>query len=547
MSSLSRGGRALVCAPLPPEYDRESGSRRIYHTIAFLLDAGWRVAFVCENALGDSRHLRHLRQLGVPTYVGFGERTQELIEAGSFDLAVFAFWQLANNHADLVRRLSPGTRIVVDSVDLHWLRKARQAFGEGADAAGQLNGEFAQELVGEISTYARGDAVLTVSAREAELIHEITGTAGLAWAVPDWDDTPPSPLPFESRQGIVFIGNFRHPPNLDAVQFLCDEILPRLPRKLREAHPLRIVGNGLDARVEAAVAGCRGVQMVGWVPSITPYLHVARAALVPLRYGAGTKRKLIQALLARTPAVSTPIGAEGLNLVAGRHLMVAGEAAAFARHLERVLTEEKLWEELASRGRRQMIRLHGRAPVHARMHEIFAGVLERPRRIPRSGPSKHDIRSRAIEAVRKAVATALPTGSAVLVVSRGDPELVRLPEREGRHFPSTPDGRYAGFHPADSAAALKELESRRGNAQYLLIPASSFWWLDYYREFADVLNTRYERVWSDEDCVIFRLSSLPPASVTVKRARGETAPPQAPAVRGNGRAKQPQPHREWVQ
>ena len=545
MSVLAKGGRALVCAPLPPEYDQESGSRRIYHTIAFLLDAGWRVAFVCENAPANSRHLRHLRQLGVPTYIGFGERTQELIEAGCFDLAIFAFWQLANQHADHVRRLSPGTRIVVDSVDLHWLRKARQAFGDGADASGQLDGDFARELAGEISTYARADAVLTVSTREAELIHEITGTTDLAWAVPDWDDTPPSLIPFEERRGLVFVGNFRHAPNLDAVRYLCDEILPRVPKKLREAHPLRIVGNGLDSKVEAAVAGCSSVELVGWVPSVAPYLHVARAAVVPLRYGAGTKRKLIQALLARTPAVSTPIGAEGLNLVNGRHLMVAGDAASFAKALERVLTGATLWEELANRGRRQMLRRHGPEPVHARMHEIFGGALKRPRRNPRIAASKPDTRTQSIEAVRRAVTTATPTGSAVLVVSRGDPELVRLAERTGRHFPSTADGRYAGFHPADSRAALQELERRLDDAQYLLIPASSFWWLDYYREFADVLNTRYERIWSDADCVIFRLSAKRVVATTPKRLRGVVAP-TASVVRGNGHSKHVQNGREGV-
>jgi hypothetical protein len=121
-------------------------------------------------------------------------------------------------------------------------------------------------------------------------------------------------------------------------------------------------------------------------------------------------------------------------------------------------------------------------------------------------------------------------------VSRGDPELVRLPERTGRHFPSTPDGRYAGFHPADSKGALQELERQLGNAQYLLFPSSSFWWLDYYREFADVLNTRYERVWSDADCVIFRLSAPRSTTLTVKRLR-EVAAPLPPVVRENGRAK----------
>jgi glycosyltransferase involved in cell wall biosynthesis len=488
--------------------------------VDFLLEAGWRVAFVCENSPPDSRHLRHLRQRRVATYVGFGARTQELVEGGSFDLALFAFWQLADRHADLVRRLSPGTRIVVDSVDLHWLRKARRAFGSGAGAVGRLDGDFAQELVGEMNTYARADAVLTVSAKEADLIHDMMGTAGLAWAVPDWDDTPPSPIPFESRQGIVFVGNFRHSPNLDAVQFLCSEILPLLPRRLRAAHPLRIVGNGLDSRVEAAVAGCGAVQLVGWVPSLTPYLHAARAAVVPLRYGAGTKRKLIQALLARTPAVSTPVGAEGLDLIPDRHLTVAGDARAFARSLERVVTDVELWNGLAGRGRRHMLRVHGREPVRARMREIFEGILERPQRSPASGSRPPDTRSGAVTAVRRAVTTALPAGATVLVVSRGDPELVRLPDHEGRHFPSTPDGRYAGFHPADSVAALQELEGRLGEAQYLVIPESSFWWLDYYREFAEVLNTRHERVWSDTDCLIFRLLAPPPASaIGVDRSR----------------------------
>ena len=115
---------------------------------------------------------------------------------------------------------------------------------------------------------------------------------------------------------MLFVGNFRHLPNLDAVEFLCGEILPLLPRAARGA-PLSIVGNGLDGKVEAAVGGARSVRLVGWVPSLTPYLHAARAAVVPLRYGAGTKRKVIQALLARTPAVSTPVGAEGIDVEHG--------------------------------------------------------------------------------------------------------------------------------------------------------------------------------------------------------------------------------------
>ena len=68
------------------------------------------------------------------------------------------------------------------------------------------------------------------------------------------------------------------------------------------------------------------------------------------------------------------------------------------------------------------------------------------------------------------------------------------------------------------------------------LPSAAFWWLDYYREFADVLNTRYERVWSDADCVIIRLSAKRAVAATPKRLRGVVAPPTSVA-RGNGHSK----------
>jgi hypothetical protein len=105
------------------------------------------------------------------------------------------------------------------------------------------------------------------------------------------------------------------------------------------------------------------------------------------------------------------------------------------------------------------------------------------------------------------VRDAVPAGSTVLVVSRGDDELIRLGNREGWHFPRHPDGRYAGFHPADSVAAIKHLEElRERGAQYLVFPASARWWLDYYEGFAEHLNSRYTVVADDEwICTIYAL------------------------------------------
>lgn len=105
------------------------------------------------------------------------------------------------------------------------------------------------------------------------------------------------------------------------------------------------------------------------------------------------------------------------------------------------------------------------------------------------------------------VASVAPRGATVLVVSKGDPELLRLSGRRGWHFPRGEGGQWAGYHPSDSRAAIEHLEAQRAEgADYLLLPAAAFWWLEYYAEFAAHLDARYHRVWEDDRCIVYRLS-----------------------------------------
>jgi GT2 family glycosyltransferase len=110
-----------------------------------------------------------------------------------------------------------------------------------------------------------------------------------------------------------------------------------------------------------------------------------------------------------------------------------------------------------------------------------------------------------VEAVRKAVAQTVPAGAVVLVVSRGDRELLRLDKRTGWHFPRESDGRYSGYHPADAKDAIVHLEELRASgAGYLVFPSASAWWLDHYDDFTDYLEERYKRI-EAEGCAIFQL------------------------------------------
>src|SRR5256885_4110447 len=103
--------RVLIAAPLMPEFDRESGSQRIFDTIMLLQEAGWAVSFVAENGRGGERYARLLQQRGVAVYEGFGERIERLLTRGGVDLGIFAFLHLAQAQMHLILRLLPGTRI----------------------------------------------------------------------------------------------------------------------------------------------------------------------------------------------------------------------------------------------------------------------------------------------------------------------------------------------------------------------------------------------------------------------------------------------------
>jgi len=114
---------------------------------------------------------------------------------------------------------------------------------------------------------------------------------------------------------------------------------------------------------------------------------------------------------------------------------------------------------------------------------------------------------RLVDRVCAAVAETVPAGAAVLVISRGDRELVRLEEREARHFPQGADGGYLGHHPRDSEDAIARLEDlRERGAEYLVLPSTAYWWLEHYTSFAEHLRSRYP-VTDLGICSIYRLGA----------------------------------------
>lgn len=355
----------VVHGDVPPP-DRDACSLRLFRVVELLAAEGHRVTFLARGGFGQERNSAMLLRMGVAEVIPFDiERFAEfrpqtgvryniapidleaLLRRGRFDVAWLSLYDVAEQYTPLLRELSPATRIVVDSTDVHWVREHRGALLDG-DARAISAAERTRER--ERAVYAAADALVAVSDVDADAMRELApdvpvGVVSLVHSFPSVSADP------EGREGLLFVGNFHHIPNVDAVTDFCASTWPLVRRRLPGVQ-LTLVGTGPPAEVQALAAP--DVAVTGWVPSVDPYLDRARISIAPLRYGAGVKGKIGEAIAAGVPVVTTTIGAEGMGFVDGEHVLVADEPEAFADAIVRLYHDEDLWRRLASQ-----------APVHA--------------------------------------------------------------------------------------------------------------------------------------------------------------------------------------
>jgi glycosyltransferase involved in cell wall biosynthesis len=497
---------ALVTHIRMPALDRDAGSQLVDHTIRFLLDGGWRVTFLAkeEADVAERRHAERLRRIGVATYAGFAW-VERLLGSASFDLALISYWEPAATLVPLVRRLSPRTRVVVNTVDLHFLRDARRSLARQV----ALDGAFGTTATKELNAYRQADALLAVSDKERNLLADFFGDR--VFTLPLVHDVERSPHPLEDRRGMVFVGNFRHLPNYEAVEFLCRDILPLLDAPLLDRQPLTVLGNRLERARLAIDPGTPGVNLVGWVPSVLPYLHRARLAVVPLLHGAGVKGKVVEPIMGYTPVVTTPIGAEGLDLVQGEHALIGSDAADLATGITRLLTDDDLWRRLAGQGADHVDARLRPEVVAPRFHEIVERVMARPvRGDVDPGGSMGSGRAASERAMADRIRTIAAPGDVVLVPVSSDGTVPDLAPQRAWPFPEARDGE-SGYEPVDGNAAVNHLESQRQRgARWFALPSAVSSWRHRYPELLDHLETHHRRLHHDEHLALYDLDGHRP-------------------------------------
>jgi glycosyltransferase involved in cell wall biosynthesis len=185
---------------------------------------------------------------------------------------------------------------------------------------------------------------------------------------------------------ILFLANFRHPPNVDAARWLAEEILPAASRPLRT----RVVGREMAPDLAADLRG-RGIDVRGPVDDQRLSYSQAKVLLAPVRFGTGMRGKVLEALAFGRPVVTTTIGAEGLGAVDGTHLLLAEDARAFAAAIERLLDDPALAARIGAAGRalvQERFDYDRIADDHARIYDEVLAHPGTPPRLPsdRSAP-----------------------------------------------------------------------------------------------------------------------------------------------------------------
>jgi len=373
---------ALFCNYYLPQTDLDSFSRRQFHLIEILLEEGWSVTCVADRPQGFEDFGWVLEEMGVRIFLGLLENAPKVFHSAKFDIGIMGLWHVAESAIPVLREYSPETRLIVDSGDLHFLRESRRLLGNGDGAESELNEAFYSAKDREVAAYQAADAVFAVSQREVDLIADLVGDEERVHLVPDFENLKPVMRPFRDRRGMFFVGNFEHLPNPEAVGFLCKKVLPLVDPGLLERHPVYIAGSAMTADVRRLAEGVPNVVMVGWVPSVEPYFEQVRVSLLPVLHGAGTKRKLIQALCAGTPTVTTSIGIEGFELVNGRDVLVADDPENFAAGITRLLEEEETWARLSEAGRKLIQVGHSREVAREGLLDSVGKVCSPKRMAP---------------------------------------------------------------------------------------------------------------------------------------------------------------------
>ncbi|WP_200882927.1 glycosyltransferase [Cellvibrio mixtus] len=353
--------------------DRDAGSRSTLAIITSLQKMGVNVKFWPDNLWYDPEYTPRLQQLGVEVIYGaeYSGRFKQWL-AATENAVTHVFINrphVAVNYIDDLQSF-PNVRCIFYGHDLHFERLQREhELNPGAALKKEIDHFYALET----SVWQKMDVVLYPSQEEAETVKRIAPTVNAAAVCPyvyeDLDQYAQRQVIHGNK--VIFVAGFGHPPNTDAAVWFVKEIFPQI----KQQHPdtvLYLIGSRPTEQVLQLQSP--SVHVTGYVTDeeLAAHYASARVAVVPLRFGAGVKNKVVEAMAYGVPLVTTPVGAQGL-IGLDQIVPVTAEAGAFADHVIAVLNNDDLWLQYASAGNRFVAQHYSLETMKSTLRHAFYG------------------------------------------------------------------------------------------------------------------------------------------------------------------------------
>jgi len=365
------GPRIMVFDDMYTSPTRDSGSLRM--TMILKILARWgRVVFVPVGSqlLPESEYLLAKEGIEVAHLTNY----KSILKKGDFQTVVLSRAAVADGLLATIRKLDSTIKIIYDTVDIHFLRLQRE-YELTKDESFAADAALLKKQETRIASMS--DQVWCVTHDDKETLEREAPMANVS-VIPNIHKLHERGKTFEEREGLLFIGNFGHRPNKDAVHYLMHKIYPLIREEMPDMK-FYIVGSNTPEELRAYQSP--HVHVLGYVEDVDSLFHKCRIFVSPLRYGSGMKGKVGQALSYGLPIVTTSIGAEGIGLDHDHSALVADDAESFAAAVLKAYRSKELWQRLSDGGYKHIQENYTPAIVEARIHAALTELF-RPVKTP---------------------------------------------------------------------------------------------------------------------------------------------------------------------
>ncbi|CAH1223472.1 glycosyltransferase [Paenibacillus sp. JJ-223] len=328
-----------------PHYDKDAGGRATYFYLKLFVSMGFHVIFIGDNFFRHEPYTSNLQELGIEVLYGdyYAKNINKWIKHnGSYiDYVYLNRPHISIKYMETFKKFT-SAKIIYFGHDLHFLREMRNFELTGNTHLIKSSEEWKKT---EFSLFNDADVIHVVGSYEQSLLQN------------EFPDKPVRNIPlfpydqpyanashvegFDARKDILFVGGFNHTPNYDGIVWFLDEIFGRIKKQIPNVK-LYIVGSNPPDDLKAKSAD--DVIVTGFVSDeeLERYYNRSRLVIVPLRYGAGVKGKVVEALYYQVPIVTTSIGSEGLE-EAEMVMTIAEDAHQFADSVIQLYQDETVW------------------------------------------------------------------------------------------------------------------------------------------------------------------------------------------------------------